>query len=600
MSMTSTTNTNNKHLKILMLLISIGISFILYFNTIKGSFVYDDQFFNREELQSQSALSKVWFESYLPEHPQAGVYRPVTIFSFALDFIIFGNSPVSFRVINIILNGIVVFLVFLLVLRLFNNKRLAILSSLFFAFLPIHTEVVAFIKSRDEIFFALFITLSWLIFIKATENKVNYRQLILSSIFYFLGLLSKEMVIIAPVLFILVYRIQKKASLKQTLKISLTFLFTAIAYFGMRYLALGKYAFGSSDDYFVTNPLAYASLWIKVWTPLKIAFIYISKTFVPINLSAAYQFNQVTLVSNPFHSAQAIFGLLLLGVLLFCVLQRKIRVMPIGIGALIFLVSYFMISKFFFQASDIVAERWMYFPSIGISIIAAYLLDEVYESQKLLGIIIFAIILIVYSTIIIPRNRVWLSETNLYESMIKSAPDSIQGYLALTTVYFNAGKIDDAKREIVIASNIYKDDPRVLDSIGAIAIKERNYDLAESSLIKALQIKPDINQRLLSLSKEYYDNKNYKKALETTEIYTKLSGHKLEPNRVWVYALTLARLGFFQRSLDIISQYSLTENIQFLPLIAENYYRLGYREKAFQYLGNNLTEEQKTKILESF
>ena len=145
---------------------AIALSFLLYGNSLKGEFVYDDNFFaDRIELRSPEHILKIWTEPYLPQNLAAGLYRPFAVFLFALDFILFGESPVSFHLINIVLNGIVVFLVFLLVFKIFGDRKLAVIAALFFAFLPIHTESVAFIKSRDEILAALFAIWSWLLFI---------------------------------------------------------------------------------------------------------------------------------------------------------------------------------------------------------------------------------------------------------------------------------------------------------------------------------------------------------------------------------------------------------------------------------------------------
>ena len=123
----------------------IAIRFALYGSSIGGDFIYDDTYFSdRTELKSSEHLTQIWLEPYLPDNPDAGSYRPFAVFSFSTNYIIFGSSPVIFHIINIILNALVIYLIFLLVYRLFNNRNLALFSAIFFAFLPIHTEAVAF------------------------------------------------------------------------------------------------------------------------------------------------------------------------------------------------------------------------------------------------------------------------------------------------------------------------------------------------------------------------------------------------------------------------------------------------------------------------
>lgn len=54
---------SRKHI-LVVILTSIAISFLLYGNTIRGGFVYDDDFItSRPELRSASYLPKLWTES---------------------------------------------------------------------------------------------------------------------------------------------------------------------------------------------------------------------------------------------------------------------------------------------------------------------------------------------------------------------------------------------------------------------------------------------------------------------------------------------------------------------------------------------------------
>src|SRR3989344_1119386 len=161
---------NFRHL-LAVFIISILTSFFLYGNTLSGEFVWDDHFFaGRRELRDPGHLVRLWIEPLDIDVDTPRSYRPMLTFSSALNFLLTGNSPVSFHAISVFLNGVVVFLVYLLVFKLYSSTRLAFFSSILFAFFPIHTEAVAQIKSRDEILATLFILLSQLLFLKATEG----------------------------------------------------------------------------------------------------------------------------------------------------------------------------------------------------------------------------------------------------------------------------------------------------------------------------------------------------------------------------------------------------------------------------------------------
>ncbi|MFN5183409.1 MAG: glycosyltransferase family 39 protein [Bacteroidota bacterium] len=72
-----------------------------------------------------------------------------------------------------------------------HNPDWAFLATLIFAIHPIHTEVVANIKSRDEIFSIIFMTLTFTFAFRYMEKR-NYIDLLLGGIMFFFALLSKE------------------------------------------------------------------------------------------------------------------------------------------------------------------------------------------------------------------------------------------------------------------------------------------------------------------------------------------------------------------------------------------------------------------------
>ncbi|MBI4119846.1 MAG: hypothetical protein HY454_00050, partial [Parcubacteria group bacterium] len=513
---------------------------MLYGNSLKGGFVYDDNFFaDRPELSNPAHLLKIWTEPYLPQNLAAGLYRPFAVFSFALNFILSGESPTSFHLVNIILNGIVVFLVFLLVLKIFGDRKLAVVAALFFAFLPVHTESVAFIKSRDEILATLFAIWSWLLFIpyeaararsmplprlgfiSATENKsrLNWKKITGSALLFLLAVLSKELIIIVPVLFLAVFWVRPSKfldmpsasaplapvqKLGRILKAASGFLITGAFYLWLRFQVLGPYAFGSDKSYFAINPLGYADFQTRIWTAFKIAFVYIGKTFVPLNLSATYHYNHLTIVRYFLNSWQAVAGFVILAGLIFLFFWKRTRQTPLGIGALSFFIPYFVISKIIFKSGDILAERWMYFPSVGLSIMAAYLILLIYRWRRIFAVVIFGVVLAVYAAVVIPRNRIWLSDENLFRSMIKTAPNSIQGHSNLASWYMRNNKTAEAKSEAEIGFAINKEYPPLLNTIGGIAFKDGNYDLAETAFLKAIELAPHIPTGYINAGRLYY------------------------------------------------------------------------------------------------
>jgi Tfp pilus assembly protein PilF len=72
-----------------------------------------------------------------------------------------------------------------------NNQYLAFLSALLFTMHPIHSEAIANVKSRDEIFSLIFISLTFYYTFRYTELK-HVKYIFLACLMFLLALLSKE------------------------------------------------------------------------------------------------------------------------------------------------------------------------------------------------------------------------------------------------------------------------------------------------------------------------------------------------------------------------------------------------------------------------
>ena len=192
---------NNKTLQLAILLL---ISFGFYCNTILHEYALDDVIVitkNNFTLKGFSGIydliTKDTFDGYttVKDLVAGGRYRPLSVVTFALEIGLFGlNHPAISHFINVLLYCSVVLMLFVFLDR-FLFKKLILLSfvtTLIFAIHPIHTEVVANIKSRDELMALLLTLISLYLFFTYLLNRKRKKYLIFSLIAFFLSLLSKE------------------------------------------------------------------------------------------------------------------------------------------------------------------------------------------------------------------------------------------------------------------------------------------------------------------------------------------------------------------------------------------------------------------------
>jgi hypothetical protein len=177
----------------LILALIVGIfGFLLYSNTLTHDYVLDDFSVIKENnivRQGIKAIPEIFRTSYRQGYLSLndGTYRPLSLAMFAVEWNFFPNTPAVSHFVNVLLYGITGFLLFIILCKLFasslrlshsplstsppaslqnemgdGSEVLAFIASLLFIAHPLHVEVVANIKSRDEILCFLFVLCSFL------------------------------------------------------------------------------------------------------------------------------------------------------------------------------------------------------------------------------------------------------------------------------------------------------------------------------------------------------------------------------------------------------------------------------------------------------
>jgi protein O-mannosyl-transferase len=231
------------------------IGLIFYGNTLLNDYALDDSGVILGNAYVQKGISGILkimshdaYASYLEklnasQNFVGGRYRPLSIVFFAVEQSIFGDSAVVRHLVNIIFFIATILLIFYF-LRNFLLKKTqrgedcALLAAILFAIHPLHTEVVANIKSFDEILSLFFIMLTLIFSLEFIEQKKN-KFLYIATVSFFLALLSKEyaitLVLLLPILFYLYPGENKKG----VISYSIPSFITAFLYLLLRISVVG-------------------------------------------------------------------------------------------------------------------------------------------------------------------------------------------------------------------------------------------------------------------------------------------------------------------------------------------------------------------------
>lgn len=395
------------------------IGLIIYSNSFHNNFVFDDRPVISENnlIRDLRNTPKIFTTGYWRGGlgDDLGLYRPLTIFSYALNYRFHYLDVVGYHLTNIILHILVTFLIYLVMIELFNNFMLAVLTSLFFLTHPIHTEAVTGLVGRAELLSALFFFLSYLFFIKIRklENvesvSISHSELVSSSneipkqvqndmkqvqkkrkvttfyiIFlssYFLGLLSKEnclsLIFIIPITDLIIFC---GASLKHFLIkikkyiiIYCGYIATTLIYLIVRSIVLGSF-FPKIPVDFVDNPLVNESYFWRIIFAIRLLFKYIYLLIFPLTLSPDYSYNQIQLLHSLIQLDNLIPFILFIIITLFIILTLK-RIITINFAILFFFFTIFLTSNLLFPIGTIMGERLLYLPSFGFCLLLGYILN---------------------------------------------------------------------------------------------------------------------------------------------------------------------------------------------------------------------------------
>ncbi|MGZ4034485.1 MAG: hypothetical protein ACXVP4_06435, partial [Bacteroidia bacterium] len=295
-------------------LILIIIGFIFYSNSFSNEYALDDGIVilkNDYVQQGFRGIKKIFktdaYESFYrqmgaKQQLSGGRYRPFSIATFAVEQQLFQSNakvkpPDDVAHVRHVMNVLfyilsVVFLLFFLRKFVFKeNYLVAFLTCLIFLIHPLHTEVVANIKSRDEILSFLFIILTFTSVFSFRETKQK-RFLIFGLLFYFLALLSKEYAITLLVLLPMLLYIIKSESTTESIIAVIGMLVVAGIYMAIRFSIVGKGATEENPDV-LNNPYMFATHSEKWATKIEVLDHYLRLLFYPQPLSSDYSYNTI-------------------------------------------------------------------------------------------------------------------------------------------------------------------------------------------------------------------------------------------------------------------------------------------------------------------
>ena len=406
------------------------------------------------------------------------------------------------------ITALVLFILLELLIPTYNSDKwylcVPFVAVLIFIVHPIHTEVVANIKGRDELLSLLGALSATLFSLKYLQNqKKSY--LILSFIFFLIALFSKEVAItFLAIIPLVIYFFKEKQGVKNVIISIIPIVIASIIYFYVRGKVIGGLSFETGNE-LMNNSFLGMTVSERFATVSYTLLLYLKLLIIPHPLTYDYYPYHIPIMTwSNIWPLISFVVYLFLGIYALLGLKKK---KIVAFGIFFYLITLSPMSNILFPIGVFMNERFVFTASIGIIIILAYFvsykLPNTLKNPVFIQYILFAI-LILYSVKTITRNAVWKNDFTLFTNDVKTSVNSAKSNTAAGGIL-----IEEATRP------------------GNDKIKKEYLERAIKYLRKAIDIHPTYNDAILLMGNaqwEYYENldstfKYYNRILERVPLY---------------------------------------------------------------------------------
>jgi Flp pilus assembly protein TadD len=451
-----------------------AIAFVIYIPSLLSEFIRDDpwQIVKNPQIQSWDYLPRL-FSTHL--WSQSGTefavhfYRPLfSVWMLVVDTI-GGLAPAWWHFSSIFLHAVTTFAVYKLCKRLLRSRVAALFAALLFAVHPIHVDAVSWVSASNEMLFTVF-SLGTIIVLLPAEKSIGLSpaRLAGSAGLFAAALLAKETAIAAIPVFLVVVllRWQRRGAVRA----ALWYLSVAATYFVIRWWALHR--LGTEESKHTWREVLLTS-------PSVLAF-YLKKLFLPIHLSSFYV-NPI--LTAPTVGAWVTAGSLLLAAAL--IVWIALRYSPlIGIAAslIAFPLMPALLGIRIYDQGDMTHDRYLYLPSVGLSLLFGLLARWVWASPKAVRVSFMTAttaLLLAFAILTIHQQRFYKNNEAFYQRAIDLDPTNVYAIDSFGAVHLQNGDWDRAMNEFRIAYELAPSNPNAIYNLAHGLFETKQYAEAE-------------------------------------------------------------------------------------------------------------------------
>jgi protein O-mannosyl-transferase len=497
------------------------LAILLYLNTLGHGFVLDDPLSITKNSTVQKGIGAI--PELLVTHYRMGteganasalLYRPLSLITFAIEWSIAPNNAAIGHFMSVLWYALSASMLFFALRRLFRGYHWAwaAASVLLFVAHPLHTEVVANIKSRDEIlsvFFGAAALYSWARWLGGEGG----RWLAIAIGAYLLALLSKESAMTLLPVFPLAAYFFYDRNARSSATTGAWPLVAVLIFLGMRAAAFAKSKATGVIDV-MDNPIVEADFSGRLATGFSVLWRYVELLVLPKTLLSDYSYRHLT-VAN-WSDWRALAGLTLYAGMAAGAVWGLLRRHPLAFCAIGYLAAISLYSQIPIVIGTLFGERLAYLPSVwfcaGVAFLVLQLSRFVLSDSDVQairapyhpGLLALYAIAAFFGILTVLRNPDWASNYTLFTADSPKAPNSVRLHNGVAEANYLLAATDDlnitaeqkkeyarvceaaAKAAIAIRPN-----PASYINLGNVALAEGRFAEGEPHYLEAIKLAPN-------------------------------------------------------------------------------------------------------------
>jgi tetratricopeptide (TPR) repeat protein len=482
----------------------IAFSLVLYIATIGYGLVGDDAILigGNPYVRSFHFLREIFTQNFWSFRGARGdslYYRPLIMFSFLVQTVLFGPRPGPFHFVNVLLNAWVVVMVYQLAKRFWPKGSGALWGALLFAALPVHTEDVATVSGISDLECAAFFLPALLIYTRSVGGGFSRMRAWMSALMFLLAALCKEVALAIPVLMVFFehfMRGDEATRFRERLTCYLpTFLLSAF------YIVVHLAVIGDISTVGPPSRMRLRESLIFSFTQLG---EYTGKLLWPQHLSYSWKFYPPLTWREPAVLMGMLFALWGAGV----VVAWWNRDRAVSFAIIWFFLTLAPVLNIAGVGVAAYGERFLYIPSVGICWLAGQGLGSLTDRGtsrrawlRLGGAALGLVVLLAATIRVFVRLPAWRNNFTLGLATVHEDPNAAVFHVYVGNQYRLEGNPGLARIEFLSAVALDPHAGEAFVNLAGVLLDDGNKSAAEDVLRRGAQLNPDFSKPLFALGK---------------------------------------------------------------------------------------------------